>query len=436
MSLYLTTLSLIPLFVSRAVLPLLATAILARLGLAMSQPGVAEGLAWLNVVPASTIPSWATSDAGLLALGTLAALEFASQHVAELRNLGSRTHTFVRAVAAAFLTAVLLGDPAYATAGGVAGVPLVTSAAVGSLAMLWAAGVGCTVWFFAGMRRTIFEFLEDSDPDDDLRLQRLLAWAEDGIGLVGVFLVLLVPFLTALLALVAMLMLYLGQRYLDRRVASDVVPCPACAVSLQRAALACPSCRATQQAPRQVGLLGVATHAAVVDRRAHRQSLLKKRRCPSCASRFAEHRADQHCTQCGTPAFVSTVERDAYLSELDRALPTTLLISAAFSAIPVVGLIPGIIYYRVTLVSAVRGYIPRGQGFVLRIALRIFKFVLLCVQWIPLLGSLAMPLMCLVDYRVYRAALKNQSITPREPSPFPSRAPNSAFPREPYGPRS
>lgn len=427
MSLYLTTLSLIPLFASRAVLPLLATAILARLGLAMSQPGVAEGLAWLNVVPASTIPSWATSDAGLLALGSLAALEFASHHVAELRNLGSRTHTFVKALAAAFLTAVLLSDAAHATSAGVGGLPEVTSAAVGNLALIWAVGVGSTVWLFAGMRHTIFEFLEESDPDDDLRLQRMLAWAEDGVGLVGVFLVLAVPFLTALLALVAMLMLYLGQRYLDHRVAADVAPCPSCAQPLQRAALTCPNCRAPQQTPRQVGLLGVAKDVAVVDRRAHGQSLLRKRRCPSCAVRFAEHRADQQCTQCNTPAFVSTVERDAYLAQLDRTLPKTLLISAAFSAIPVVGLIPGIIYYRVTLVSAVRAYIPRGQGFLLRLVLRLFKFLLLCLQWVPLLGTLAMPIMCLVDYRVYRTALQKQRITPREPSPFPSIAPNSAY---------
>jgi hypothetical protein len=427
MSLYLTTLSLIPLFASRAVLPLLATAILARLGLAMSTPGVAEGLAWLHVVPASSVPSWATSDVGIVILGALAALEFASHHVVELRNLGNGTQSMMKAAAAALLTAALLGD----SVDGARSVRL-SMAALGNFAMAWSLAIGVTVWFFAGMRRTVFEFLEESDPDDDLRLQRTLAWAEDSIGLIGIFLALAVPFLTALFALAAMLMLHLTQRFLDGRIASDVMPCPSCAQPMQRAALACPGCRAAHRSPRQVGLLGVANTALVSNREAHRQFLLRKRRCPSCACRLAERGADQHCTQCGTPAFASAEERDAFLGALDRTLPKTLLICAGFSLIPVVGLIPGIIYYRLALVSAVRGYIPRGQGILLRLALRMFKLLLLCLQWVPLFGGLAMPVMCVVDYRVYRSALKKQRIVHRQGIAIPSAgvAANAAFASE------
>ncbi len=79
-------------------------------------------------------------------------------------------------------------------------------------------------------------------------------------------------------------------------------------------------------------------------------------------------------------------------------------VSLLFSLVPVVGLIPGVIYYRLALVAPFRRYIPRGRTLLLRWGIWLLFLVLVLLQWVPLLGGLVVPTMALVSYKVYRTA--------------------------------
>ena len=68
------------------------------------------------------------------------------------------------------------------------------------------------------------------------------------------------------------------------------------------------------------------------------------------------------------------------------------------------GVIPGVIYYRLTIVAPFRRYIPVGRGFVLRWGVRLAVVVLVAFQWVPVAGGLAVPIMALISYAAYRTA--------------------------------
>ena len=76
-----------------------------------------------------------------------------------------------------------------------------------------------------------------------------------------------------------------------------------------------------------------------------------------------------------------------------------------FSAIPLVGLLPGILYYRLTLIAGFRNYMPTSDRLLRRWLLRLLKLVLVLVQWIPLVGALTLPLVCLVDFLLARRSI-------------------------------
>jgi hypothetical protein len=85
-----------------------------------------------------------------------------------------------------------------------------------------------------------------------------------------------------------------------------------------------------------------------------------------------------------------------------------LVVCALLSLIPVVGLIPGIIYYRFVLVGAFRRYLPLGKRFLLKWGIRILFFILMAFQWIPALGGLVVPLMAGISYVVFRTSFVNR----------------------------
>jgi hypothetical protein len=107
--------------------------------------------------------------------------------------------------------------------------------------------------------------------------------------------------------------------------------------------------------------------------------------------------------------FASQTEFESYLAALQRRLPKTLLICLGLSAIPVVGVIPGVVYYRLTLVSGLRGYVPPLRGLFARVAIRVINWGVIALQPIPILGALIVPLMCLSNYTIYRGSLKGRA---------------------------
>ena len=51
-----------------------------------------------------------------------------------------------------------------------------------------------------------------------------------------------------------------------------------------------------------------------------------------------------------------------------------------------------------------RRYVPRRRSLLLRLGTRVFYFVLIAVQWVPLLGGFVAPIMGFTSYRIYRGS--------------------------------
>jgi hypothetical protein len=145
------------------------------------------------------------------------------------------------------------------------------------------------------------------------------------------------------------------------------------------------------------------------DLRQHRFQLIARKRCPVCATRLKKRAVRQPCPTCATVTFASQAEFEAYLAALQEKLPKTLLVSLTLSAIPVVGVVPGVVYYRLAIVSGLRGYVPPLRGCLARVMIRVIHFGLIAFQPIPILGALIVPLMCLSTYTIYRSSLKGRA---------------------------
>jgi hypothetical protein len=77
--------------------------------------------------------------------------------------------------------------------------------------------------------------------------------------------------------------------------------------------------------------------------------------------------------------------------------------------VPVLGVIPGVILYRLEIVAPFRRYIPAGRNFFLRWGIRLASLVLVAFQWVPLLGGLLLPALALLNYGAYRSAFRERA---------------------------
>ena len=155
------------------------------------------------------------------------------------------------------------------------------------------------------------------------------------------------------------------------------------------------------------------------DLREHRQNLVARKRCGTCGERFPERRIDQECTTCGSAPFSSGADLDRYLARLQASLPKTLAVLLVLSFVPLLGLIPGVIYYRCSLIASLRCYLPRSSSILMRWTVRVINLVLILLQPVPLLGMITLPLMCLTNFLVYRSALQRQGRLRLPPAPQP-----------------
>ncbi len=404
---YISSLGLIPYFTSRAFIPLFTAAFLARLGPGFPLLANAVGFELI-----ASLPPWLTGNLGLLVLGVMAAVEVGGTKSPVVRELLSVGDAKLKAMAA-FLTC-------FATVGGnpvefvehVRQVGIATDFAWGqSFAYSWSFALGAVVWLTAGLRNAVYRFLIEVDEDDDLGLQKLLSWLEDILSFLGVWVVVIAPVLALALVGFTLLGLYLLRRYLEIREEKQKVPCEHCGTPNPPCGLCCAACGAERRVVQRVGLLGNVKGTLARDLGAHPIDLLARKRCSLCGERLREKRLDQSCRACGRPAFGNQVVFDRYLETLRARLPQTLVVLFVLGAIPLFGLIPGVIYYRLSLIASLRRYLPRSVGFLTRWVVRLINVVLLCLQPIPFFGALTLPLMCLTNYVVYQAALRRQGRT-------------------------
>jgi hypothetical protein len=417
----------------------------------MLHPALAE-------IQGMNLPFWMISEVVLIALGLLTAAEWYSESDADLRRMLERLKThiikpgvngalqfgLVSGQSAAVLDVLAYRLPPEALAWlvslgpGVAvastgGVNLRDQAVVGALSWImtavaagWALLMATGTWLLALFRQKVVDLIAELDDGDNLGLLRMLSLAEGGWTITLTVVLIVAPFLALTLTLLTLLMLLLIRKWFERRDERSKVPCATCGTPIYPMALFCHSCRHTNQAPRKVGVFGQAKAAPATDRATHRLNLMARKRCHCCASRLVQKTIRQVCPACGTATFDDASEVNAYLRTLDKKLPLTLLICGALGALPVIGIVPGIVYYRLSLVAGLRAYLPSTVGCLTRWGVRLASTVLVMLQ--PFfLGWLTLPAMALLNYVVYRQVLLAGRGRLSQLSPTAGRAPALAL---------
>lgn len=381
-------------FASRAFVPAFITAALLRFA-PQYAPWFPDDLAGI----ATQAPTWFTSNTSLVIFGLLAALEIAATKSPDIRAVWQEFDKYAKSLVAVI---TYLG---IASAQDVGFVQQATQQA-GYADTLPALLIGLGVFWLGTLRSGALGILTDADEDDDIGVQGLFSWAEDVWAFFGPVLLLLFPIvMLALIGIVAGL-LVLVRRRSEAREERSKTPCANCGELIYGAAVRCYACTMVVERPRAVSFFGRSLDEPAADTGSHPYKLVEKKRCPVCATRFEKKAVHQACAACGHELFADRAFADAYLARSDTRLPAVLIVSALFSAVPVVGLIPGVIYYRMTLIAPLRRYIPRGRGIFLKWGVRILFFFMVMFQWVPLAGALVVPLMALVNYTVYRSAFR------------------------------
>lgn len=391
------SLATVPLFASRPFLAAFLTALLARFGTHIPWIGDKE-----VIVALSHSPEWFRSGWCLFALGALATGEVLSAKHAEVRAILQEADAWLKS-AVALLVALALIDKSDADT-----IRHIQHQGLG-LHSLWSVIVAALVWCAAKLRQGALAIVHEIDDHDDIGLQTALSWAENSWVVLGVFFFVIAPLLALVLALLAAAGLWLAQRWARRAEERKRIPCTKCATPVHPHALRCPNCGHELESPRAVGVFGQPKNEPAGDRARQRFLLIARKRCPVCATRLVKRALQQACPACKAVTFAGWREFEEYRYEIDARLWPTLLVCLCFSAIPVVGVIPGVIYYRLNLVTGFRGYIPPVSGCFARIWVRFVHWGLILLQPVPLFGALMLPLMCWSTYAVYRRALNGSA---------------------------
>ncbi len=393
------TLASVPMFAARPFLAAFVTALLSRFG---------QSIPWLGesaVIQAlGGAPEWFKSGAVLTILGLLALGEALAVKHAEVREVMEDVDSLLKS-AVAMLVALALVDTESAEA-----LRSIQRSGIGTHS-LWSLVVGALVFAAASLRRGVLRFVSDIDDDDDMGVQSLLHWVESSSTVLGLFFLVVFPIAALVLSALTALALFVARRRAERRERMQMRPCAACGTPIFPHATRCFACRHAVEAPRAVGVFGQPKLQAALDLASQRFDLAARKRCPECATRLRKRAVQQTCPVCRAVTFASRIEFERYLDALRERMPRTLLVCLGLSAIPVLGVVPGVVYYRLTIVSGLRGYTPPLSGCVTRFVVRIIDWGIIALQPIPLLGALIVPLMCLSTYLIYRRTLTQLATT-------------------------
>ena len=102
-------------------------------------------------------------------------------------------------------------------------------------------------------------------------------------------------------------------------------------------------------------------------------------------------------------AFSDSSLTQAYKSFVSEKLSKTFLVTTLLEIVPVLGLIAGVIYYRLRLVAPFLRYLTFGQSFPTKWLLRVVLLVII-LQQVSFGGIVEVPLMALLNLLFYRSA--------------------------------
>ncbi|NBC17721.1 MAG: DUF4126 family protein, partial [Bacteroidetes bacterium] len=295
------------------------------------------------------VPPWFTHRTTLIVLAVLAVLESTADKIPEARDLLRGTDTVLKMgmgvvtyTGLATATDQMLFDAFMQQAG------LAETAAVGLVAL--------GIYYGASRRNRILAALSEGDMDDATGLQGFFSWMEDLWVLVGVPLLILFPIFVLLLLAISWGVIILVARRVHQHEEQKRIPCDTCGTLIYPCATTCPACDAPVPAPVTIGVFGQSKAQPARDREQHRLRLIEKGRCPECAARFSGRSPRPTCGTCGHTALADAADVDRYVQHVSRRVPVVCGVGLMLSLVPAFGLVAGIIYYRVTLVSPYRRY--------------------------------------------------------------------------------
>lgn len=345
-------------------------------------------------VPSSS--SWFFSDASLYSFLVLAGAEMAALKIEMIRNLFDPFMKKVR-VAMAFVVNMALLSPDTAS------VLTHIHTAGFSVTQLLALLPSIITHYLGLIREGIYEFLEDFDDDDDLKLRTTFSFLEDFSVIIGIILLIALPILVLSIVGIVLLVLWVVKRHFAKIEDSTRITCSGCNSLMLPASTKCFSCHTKVPEPSALGLLGQMKDKPSLNPDKQEILLLNARRCPHCAEKLQRSKTVQACSTCGyelKPQILGALI-DAKKKELIRGMVVTALVGL----IPIVGMIFAILYTRMIFVKPLKQYVPKGKARLGKIILKLSAFVLIFVQVIPLIGLIAPPLLLLINYMLWKSLL-------------------------------
>ena len=376
----LTGMGSIGLFSSRAFVSAFAIAATLRWG---------PDIDWINQLGLlqriTDVPTWFTHDITLIVLGILAALEIAATKSADARELLNDIDGYAK-TGSAFVTTLTVSG--IITADDAALINTITTWVTPAQAGLGDGAVGLVtatlaaggVWFACIARARLLGVFIEADPDDDTMLMGLFSWAEDLWALLGTLLLILFPLVMLGITAAILSTLWLLQWRARRREHKARSPCPSCNEPMFGSAVNCGQCGTANPAVRAVGWLGQTRDEPAPNPTQQPVLLTQKQRCPRCADHLKARRARQQCPTCAHELFKDPADVQRYLAVTDARLWPVVLIAGLLGLIPILGLIPAIILYRIKLIAPLRRYTSMMRTIPMRWGLRLLFFLLIfCV---------------------------------------------------------
>lgn len=384
-------------FSSRAFLPAFATSLALRYG---------EHVPFLKQVEfiqaAGNEPSWFTHGGVIAVLGILSLLELVADKSPELRELMDDFSIYAKSILSGLTTFGLLSstdasfvkDMVAQQAGFLDIFPGIVSAGV--------------TYFFGTTRQNVLGILSEADSDDELGIRGFIGWCEELWAFFGVWLLALMIVPVLVLIGIAMGMMHLVQRRYERKQEEAKIDCPSCSQRIHSFATECHHCGHRIMEPKRLGFLGRLSDEVNADIESQKLRLLELKRSPKSGESVKGRGVDLVCEADGQKLFGDPELARKYLAMVSQRLPATLGVGALLSLLPGLGLVFGVVYYRLKLVAPFRRYLPTGKGFLVKWLIRLLFLALILFQFVPLAGAAVVPIMALVNYLFYRSAFTSE----------------------------
>jgi hypothetical protein len=116
------------------------------------------------------------------------------------------------------------------------------------------------------------------------------------------------------------------------------------------------------------------------------------------------------CPRCHAPRLTAE-QAQQVLRDIDRRLPVTLGLCAGMSAVPVLGLLVGGVYFRLSRNGSLGRYASLKRRLGSRVVMLLATIGLALLQSVPVVGIVSLPVLAALQYGMDRRAVA-RSLTP------------------------